>query len=132
MLYSKVSEQADSDVRNFEDGYSKYSKLVYVSHPFGGLANNAGSAQAITDILNTKELEKKKREHVYITPVTVFQGLYNVADYNDGLNMCLALLKRCAGGIVMCGDWTNSRGCMAEFKYAKENGIPIYMLNELI
>ena len=50
--------------------------------------------------------------------------------YLEGLNLCLSLLKRC-DTIIMCGDWQNSRGCMAEYGYALAKHIPIISQEDL-
>lgn len=97
----------------------KKKELVYISHPYGGNINNY---EQIEEVI--REYVEEDNEALPISPVLIWASLYEVVDYEEGLSMCLDLLSRC-NRIYMCGDWKSSRGCMAEWAFAKAKGIPI-------
>ena len=105
-------------------------KKIYVSHPYGGLADNKKAVEDLLESLVNAEpdiagstLLSIGCDTKFISPIHVFGALYNVLDYIEGLNMCLTLLSKC-DVLLLCGDWQNSKGCMAEYAYAKAKGIP--------
>ena len=55
----------------------------------------------------------------------MYNELYDCTDYQQGLDMCLALLYDCDEMWVCETDFQNSKGCMAEIKFCKKNNIPI-------
>lgn len=98
--------------------------LIYLSHPYGGKPENKASIEAIIT-----RLIKEHPEHTYISPVHTFGFMYDLVDYQAGLDMCLDLLNACEYMYVY-GNHKDSRGCTAEIKYAQENGIPFSIINK--
>lgn len=89
-------------------------RVMYVSHPFQNKYSNYKRIQEIVDTLNTTYVGK----YVFICPVLEFGRLYGSRKYEDDIQACLELLDRC-DGIIMCGDWLHSDGCVAEYRFAK-------------
>ncbi len=88
-------------------------KLYYVSHPYDGKPENAAKADVIC-----RALQKLWPDDVYISPIHAIRGDYQKTDYVVGLSWCTELLKRC-DGIVMCGNWEISTGCVTEYMVAR-------------
>ena len=97
-------------------------RMIYLSHPYTGNEQaNRFHAHRIAAGL--------AREHpgiVFLNPInamrhTVTAGL----DYDTVIRQCLEILSRC-DGIIMAGEWRESRGCMAEFRAAQGIGMQIY------
>lgn len=92
---------------------------IYISHPYGGKKENEHKVETII-----KDLVRQNPKHTYISPIHAFSFMYDfVGDYQQGLDMCIELLKKCDYMIVY-GNHKESRGCTAEIKYALDNGIP--------
>lgn len=94
-------------------------KTIYISHPFGGKRKNL------------KAIEKKIKQFIkvfpnlcFISPVHTFGFLYNIIPYEEGLWNCKHLLSRCDEMWVF-GDFTESKGCMAEIEFCKRHDIPM-------
>lgn len=66
---------------------------------------------------------------VPVSPIHQFGFMYDSVPYAVGLQKCLALLNAC-DVLLLCGDWRNSKGCMAEFAYAMAKGKPILFDHE--
>ena len=100
-------------------------QLIYVAHPYGGKESNK---QPIDTIM--RELVRMDAESVYISPIHNFGYMYLEGDrYIEGLNYCLHLLGEC-DALVVCKDYASSRGCCAEYGFAKGRGKDIYTLTE--
>lgn len=92
-----------------------------------------GAVQAIIDEISGRKLRPNSliffvpfgADSKFVSPIHILGPLYDAIPYIDGLDLCLSLLRRC-DGIIMCGDWQHSRGCMAEYGYAKASGIPVF------
>lgn len=54
--------------------------------------------------------------------------MYEGTPYLAGLQKCLQLLRRC-DILLLCGDWQNSKGCLAEFGFAMARKMPIVFEN---
>lgn len=95
--------------------------LVYLSHPYGG---DPEAVESTGDIF--RQLQAAHPESTVISPLHNFAPLaYRDEDYIPGLDMCLDLLRYCQH-IVMSGDWQRSRGCCAEYAFARAKGIEIW------
>jgi len=95
------------------------SKLVYIAHPFQGKPENVEDAQRI--IL---ELLKRDPKTVYLSPLHATGFYYFALSYEDGMEHCFEMLKRC-DELWLCEGWETSKGCNLEFGYAEELGMPI-------
>lgn len=110
----------------------KKKRLFYVSHPYGGNPENEKAVQDIIDEMSGRKLRPNSfifmpfgDDSAFVSPIHILGSLYDAIPYIDGLDLCLSLLRRC-DGIILCGDWQHSRGCMAEYGYAKAIGIPAF------
>lgn len=127
--------------------------LLYIAHPYEGKKENAEAVQKIVEALAEWEhplLAEKRPEdtvHIYaageilemqaldvaqavpVSPIHQFGFMYDSVPYAVGLQKCLALLNAC-DVLLLCGDWRNSKGCMAEFAYAMAKGKPILFDHE--
>lgn len=92
--------------------------MIYISHPYGGQDENR---QKVENIIRTLALSHP--ENTYVSPIHCFGFLYDLVDYEQGLEMCLNLLEKCDKMLVF-GDWKNSRGCKAEVLFAEMHMIP--------
>lgn len=91
---------------------------VYFCHQYGGNDENK-------DYLTEKMRELSARfDFVPISPIHNMGFLYDVVDYDKGLEYCerLLLLAKC---LVVFGDKSDSTGCRFEKNYCKENDIEI-------
>lgn len=99
----------------------------YLSHPYtGNEAYNVKESEVFATLL-----AKEYPNSLIINPLTamVHTGYANLP-YDSILKQCLELLSFC-DSIIMSGDWKNSKGCMAEYNYAKENGMDILYIETL-
>ena len=127
-------------------------KLVYVAHPYGGDEKNAQAVKQIIEDLTegnhpllanptapmtptvpavharisitTTDL----MQAVYVSPIHQQGFMYAGTPYLAGLQKCLELLRRC-DILLLCGDWQNSKGCLAEFGFAMARKMPIVFEN---
>ena len=102
----------------------KFTKVIYISHPFGGDKKNLDEVENI--IVKARETYPN---YLFISPCHSFSFLYNKTDYEVGLSMCLYLLQ-CCDECWIYGDWQNSRGCKTENEFCKEHGIKIRFMTE--
>lgn len=97
-------------------------KLVYISHPSGGLEENT---KEVEDIM--RELYKHDEiisHYCFVSPIHNFGHMYYDVDYKRGLDFCIDLLETCSI-MLLCGKWTESRGCRAEVQTCKDCQIGI-------
>ena len=99
-------------------------KLIYIAHPFGGDVN----VKACEDLVR-KLTTNCNNSYVFISPVLNFGHMYVDVDYIDGVNVCLDLLNAC-DGLLLANAWQTSRGCMAEYAFARAKGITIFSLKD--
>lgn len=96
-----------------------YEKVVYISHPYGGRDSNK------QDIENAiLRLNKLYPTYLFLSPVNTFGFEYYECSYEDGIKKCLWLLDRCDEMWVFGDDYEQSRGCMTEIQYCRDNNIP--------
>ena len=92
---------------------------IYISHPYGGKRENEIKVEEII-----KDLVTRFPEHTYISPIHAFSFMYDfVEDYQQGLDMCIELLKLCDMMFVF-GDHESSKGCTAEIQWCTDNQKP--------
>lgn len=121
-------------------------KLVYVAHPYGSDEKNAQAVkQIIEDLtegnhpllvspmvtaLHTSDgiPSTELLQAVYVSPIHQQGFMYEGTPYLAGLQKCLELLRRC-DVLLLCGDWQNSKGCLAEFGFAMARKMPIVFEN---
>ena len=94
--------------------------LIYVAHPYGGKEENK------------KAVEEKIKKLVKKYPIHTFGYMYNwVKDYEQGMQMCLNLLKRC-DRLILCEGWSASKGCNREYDFAKKSNIKALSYKEVL
>lgn len=122
-------------------------KLVYVAHPYGGAEKNAQDVQAFISALyngshalvaanssienfalyhqwHTKIRPLDLADSVFISPINQLRFMYDDTSYETGFVRCLDLLDHC-DVLLLSGNWTESKGCLAEYTYALGKGINI-------
>lgn len=99
-------------------------QMIYVAHPYGGKEENIRRAAEC--------LRELKKMYPY---QTLFSPLHNWgwdsydADHQaKPMQDCLTVLKKC-DGIILCGMWRKSMGCMQEYAAACVLGIPAFELD---
>lgn len=98
-----------------------YDKVIYLSHGFGGLKEN------LDDITNKlQRFVETFPNYLFVSPVNMYESLYDITDYDQGLDMCLYLLGSVANEMWVCDiNYKESKGCNAEIKYCEEHKIPV-------
>ena len=92
-------------------------RVLFISHPFGGQYSNYKKIKNLIEMLNSYKYTGK---YVFVSPVLMFAGLYGERTFEEDIEACKELLDRC-DGILMCGDWKNSVGCMEEYRFALDS-----------
>lgn len=99
----------------------------YLSHPCTSLGkiqeNYQAEAQAHMNIMISQQgeayyINAAQNRLKVMRPVTLVPG---ACGHDEAMEMCLAWLEGC-GGIIMAGDWQNSKGCKIEKEYAQKWG----------
>jgi hypothetical protein len=96
--------------------------MIYLSHPYtGNEQENIASAEKIA-----VELAKKHPDLFFINPIATMkhEGIAG-REYKSIINDCLELLGHCTA-VIFCEGWQDSKGCMAEYGYAKGKDLLIY------
>lgn len=94
--------------------------LIYCSHKFGGKLENAKSVE-----IKIKKLQLADPSNTYISPIHAFGFMYNAVSYDDGIEMCLDLLRKCDKMIVLS---EKSKGVEIEIGYCMAARIPVEFL----
>jgi hypothetical protein len=98
--------------------------LIYISHPYGGQEENKQEVEKII-----RRLTLLYPEHTYVSPIHCFGFMYDLVQYETGLDMCLELLSKCDKMLVF-SDWKSSRGCTAEVLFAEMHMIPYEIMDK--
>lgn len=86
----------------------QYEKVIYISHPYGGIKENKEKVETIII-----RLQKKYPTYLFISPIHAFSYQYHKADYETGIKKCLWLLHYC-DEMWVYGNWKRSKGCCRE------------------
>lgn len=85
--------------------------IIYVSHAFGGKAENLERAKKITH-----DLQVNDQENTYVCPLLVFSHLqYGEIGYDNELEACIDLLSVC-DKLIVASDLSN--GVVKEIDFA--------------
>ena len=104
-------------------------RVLFVSHPFGGQYSNYKKIKNLIEMLNSYKYTGK---YVFVSPVLMFAGLYGERTFEEDIEACKEILDRC-DGILMCGDWKNSVGCMEEYRFALDSDhLTVTELNDFL
>ena len=98
--------------------------MIYVAHPYGGSEANKEHVEK-----HLKMLFLLNPEETFVSPIHSFGFLYEVVDYETGLEYCFDLLATCDEMLVF-GDYKNSRGCLAEIVYCEDHNKPYRIIEE--
>lgn len=105
-------------------GKKPYTKVVYISHPFQGKAENIKHVEDL--ILG---LERVFPTYLFLSPIHLFCFEYGITPYEEGLEKCLWLLNK-SDEVWVFGDYTSSTGCKAEIKFCENNEIPVKIMED--
>ena len=99
----------------------------------GGESSVIGESHGADDSHGTSGACTYQHNHdrsyaVYVSPIHQQGFMYAGTPYLAGLQKCLELLRRC-DILLLCGDWQNSKGCLAEFGFAMARKMPIVFEN---
>ena len=98
-------------------------RMYYVSHPFTGDEewNKKDAREQVA------RLKKENPQYLFINPLDAFTYAEDLP-YTEIIKQCLELVRNC-DGLVLTGDWENSRGCLLERQEAEQYGLEIIDLN---
>lgn len=120
----KFTSKRKTATVDFEEINKK--KLIYVSHPFGGITSNLAKIENII-----VKLQKKYPKAVFISPVHCFGFMYHTLSYEDGLDKCISLLAKC-DSMIDCDRFRTSKGCAFERKYCIKHHKKLYRLYDVL
>ena len=119
-LWNAIDCSSKKAVRTMVSDFG-FSKVVYLSHPYGGEKSNAEEL-----MMCRRMLTEMYPDWLIIDPIAAFGQLYYVTGYKQGLNMTMFLLSMLADEMIICSDkYRESKGCMAEIEFCKKYNIPI-------
>ena len=96
--------------------------MIYISHPY--TANEKENRKDALQI--AKSLGQKYPYIAFVNPIAAMVHLKDSkVAYDDVLAQCKTLLAKC-DGIIMTGNWQDSKGCMAELALAKEKRLTVW------
>lgn len=100
--------------------------IIYVAHPYGGQKENK---EKIEKYIN--QLVERYPNYTFVSPIHTFGFMYNVVKtYEQGMKMCLNLLRKC-DGLILCQNWEKSAGCNREYNFAKDRNMEIFLYEEV-
>ncbi len=94
---------------------------IYLAHPYtGDEVRNRERALRAEELLR-----KATPQTAFYNPVGRLSASKQFAamSYTDIIAHCLSELARC-DGVVFCGDWAQSRGCILEAQVAQRLSLP--------
>lgn len=101
-----------------------YDKIIYISHPYSGKKENVELIEK-----KVQQLIKENPNILYVSPVHCFGYLYDAVSYEEGIDMCLALLEKCDEMWIISDFYENSKGCLIERSFAQSKGIKVYNIS---
>ena len=98
---------------------------IYCCHKYGGDPKNKLAVESkIKSLYKNNQKMFSDLKVIFVSPIHAFGYLYDVTTYEDGIDMCLNLLKDC-DVLLTFGSSSLSQGCLIERKFCLDNGIPI-------
>ena len=89
-------------------------RAIYISHPYTG---NEDRNRA-ESIWITAKLARKHPDILFVNPLSAMYHVMTAKlDYDTVMEQCVALLRKC-DGMILTGDWEESRGCNIEMRIA--------------
>lgn len=102
--------------------------LIYLSHPYGNKKENFDEISKIMEHLYNSD--SFFNEFCIISPVHNYGALYEVMEYDKGLQICIDLMEYVDITLIV-GDWQSSKGCTKERKYCIENNVPYIIVEDV-
>ena len=94
----------------------------YISHPYTG-DEDKNRAEAI---YITAKLAAKYPNILFINPlVAMYHTMTAELDYDTVMFQCQELIRR-SDGVIMTGNWQESKGCMMEYYFACKNHMLVW------
>ena len=91
--------------------------VFYISHPYTG-DEDKNRAKAI---YLAAKLAAKYPQIVFINPLAaMYHTMTAELDYDTVMTQCKELIRR-SDGVIMMGNWQESKGCNMEFDFAVKN-----------
>ena len=119
-LWKAIDCSSKKLVRTMASNFG-FSKVVYLSHPYGGEKQNAEEL-----MMCRRMLTEMYPDWLIIDPIAAFGHLYYVTSYKQGMDMTMFLLSMLADEMIVCSDkYQESKGCMTEIEFCKKYNIPI-------
>ncbi|EJP28330.1 PF14359 domain protein [Selenomonas sp. FOBRC9] len=91
----------------------------YISHPYTG--NEEQNREDAAEI--HRKLQELYPDMLFINPLAMFQPLKDLP-YEQVMDCCIEVLLAC-DGIIMTGNYLESKGCKTELGIAEERGMHI-------
>ncbi len=98
-------------------------KAFYISHPYTGDED----MNRVKSIYIAAKLAEKYPKILFVNPLSaMYHTMTAELDYDAIMRQCEELLGRC-DGVIMTGNWQESKGCRQEFEFAQKNNMPVYV-----
>jgi hypothetical protein len=104
---------------------------AYLATYLGTTGDWEENIQYITDTMQTVA-ELTGDRIIPISPVNMWNSIYNTVSYDIGMQYCLELLLTCDILVLCREDWQRSKGMSIEVEFAKQYNIPILTLSSLL
>ena len=91
-------------------------KRIYLSHPYGGKAENREKAAALARMYREIWRHEGKNFEL-INPLEIFENVPTSVSDEVVLNAAIELLKGC-DAVIFCDGWEKSHGCCMEHNEA--------------
>lgn len=92
-------------------------KRVYLSHPYGGKAENREAACAVAAMYRYI-WEQDGVDAVIVNPLELLAGCDGLLDDQHILNAAIDLMLGC-DAVIFCAGWRQSNGCKEEYEIAE-------------
>lgn len=102
------------------------NKTYYLAHPLTTCGNEHDNR---IDEGETAELIEAVNPGVQL--VRPLKEIPTLPDADYAMEQCYKLLDGC-DGVIFCGDWEHSDGCLKEMDFAKKTGKEIYVFPNLV
>ena len=102
-------------------------KLYYLAHPYTGAhEKNVREVNKIANLLIDKG-------YIIYSPITMSYPLHLLSprEAEFWYQYDIEILARC-DGLILAGEWENSKGCIKELEFAEAMNLEIKHINELL
>ena len=105
--------------------YLGRNTYYYLAHPltsFGDIEKNRENEQICYETIR-----EKYPDVVILRPLTLIPE--NFTD-DEAMSVCVELLSSC-DAVIFCSEWKHSAGCVAEYEFARANGLEVIDIKEI-